>query len=111
MAKANKLSVPDTTSAAIREALDHAHEFARASRSDNTLRCYDSAWRGFLTWCEIRGRDPLPATPETVAAYLADRATGNGLVELSAGSLGLHLSAIAAAHRLEHHESPTETDI
>ena len=52
---------------AIRDALD-------ASRAGSTTRVYGSAWTRFVLWADAQGYDPLPAAPETVAAYLADRA-------------------------------------
>ena len=39
----------------------------------NTIRAYSSQWRGFLTWAAARRIPALPAEPEHVAAYLAER--------------------------------------
>ena len=38
---------------------------------DNTRRTYDYAWRQFERWCTDEGRVPLPATPQTLADYVA----------------------------------------
>jgi hypothetical protein len=35
---------------------------------------YQREWEEFLRWCAVRGYDALPALPETVAAYLSERA-------------------------------------
>ena len=55
---------------------------AEASHSPATLRNYRAAWSRFVQWCGREGPDPLPAAPESVAAYLAERAesavAGNG---------------------------------
>jgi len=48
------LAVVTTTGAAITPlpSLDQVREFIRASKSDNTLRGYQSDWRAFCGWCE-----------------------------------------------------------
>ena len=50
----------------IQEALD-------SSTSANTRRAYNQAWRRFVAWAADRGH-PLPASPELVAAFLAELA-------------------------------------
>ena len=52
--------------------LEQAREFIRASKAENTLRGYRSDWRESLAWSEGHGVCPLPASPETVAAYIAE---------------------------------------
>ncbi len=52
--------------------LDQVREFIRASKAENTLRGYQSDWRDFCVWCEARGLGPLPASAESVAAYIAE---------------------------------------
>jgi hypothetical protein len=52
--------------------LEQAREYIRASKAENTLRGYQSDWREFCAWCEGHGVGPLPAAPETVAAYIAE---------------------------------------
>jgi site-specific recombinase XerC len=72
-----------------------ASEAAAAPRrlAPETARLYAADWSAFTTWCQAAGLAPLPATPETVAAFLA--ATG----ENSAGALGRRAAAIADRHR------------
>ena len=41
--------------------------------TDNTIRSYRSQWRSFVTWAAVRRIPALPAKPEHVAAYLAER--------------------------------------
>jgi site-specific recombinase XerD len=77
-------------------------EFIRASKAENTLRGYQSDWRGFCAWCEGHGLCPLPATPETVASYIAECAG-----HLKPGSIQRKLNAIAEAHKAMGAESPT----
>ena len=82
--------------------LDQAREFIRASKAENTLRGYESDWREFCAWCEGHGAGPLPAAPETVAAYIAECAG-----HLKPGSIQRRLNAIAEAHKAAGLDSPT----
>jgi site-specific recombinase XerD len=77
--------VPDATSALIAEAVP-----------ENTALAYRSRWRSFEAWCAAAGRIALPATAQTVAAYLTHLATERGL---TATSVDAHLTAIRAVHR------------
>jgi site-specific recombinase XerD len=79
-------------------------EYIRASKAENTLRGYQSDWRAFCVWCEGHCITALPATPETVAAYIAQCAD-----HLKVGSIQRRLNAIAEAHKATGLESPTAT--
>jgi site-specific recombinase XerD len=81
-------------------------EFIRASKAENTLRGYRSDWREFCQWCEGRSVGPLPARPETVAAYIAECAS-----HLKVGSIQRRLNAIAEAHKAVGLDSPTHAPI
>lgn len=82
--------------------LEHARQFIRASKAENTVRGYQSDWRAFCAWCEPQRLAPLPAPPETVAAYIADCAG-----RLKVGSIQRRLNAIAEAHKAVGLDSPT----
>lgn len=59
----------------------------------------DVAKRGFTGWCQIAGRDPLPASPETLAEYvsqLADR-------DLSPATIEQAIAGIRTMHRMAGH--------
>jgi site-specific recombinase XerD len=86
--------------------LDQVREFIRASKAENTLRGYQSDWRGFCGWCESRQLCPVPALPETVAAFIAECAG-----RLKVGSIQRRLNAIAEAHKAMGLESPTHASI
>jgi site-specific recombinase XerD len=85
-------------------ALDQVREFIRASKAANTLRGYQSDWRQFIAWCEAHGLQPLPASAETVAAFIAECAG-----RLKVGSVQRRLNAIAEAHKAVGSESPTHS--
>ena len=82
--------------------LDRAREFARHSKAEHTLRGYRADWRDFCAWCDRTGQRPLPASPETVAAYIAECAG-----RLKVGSIQRRLNAIAEAHKAIGVDSPT----
>jgi integrase len=86
--------------------LDQAREFARHSKAENTLRGYRADWRDFCSWCESHALSPLPASPETVAVYIAECAG-----RLKVGSIQRRLNAIAEAHKATGLESPTSSGL
>jgi integrase len=77
--------VPAETAALIREAVP-----------ENTVLAYRSRWRSFEAWCRDAGRVALPATAQTMAAYLTHLAVDRGLKATTADA---HLTAIRAVHR------------
>jgi len=99
-------AIQDRRADIVPPSLDRAREFASHSKAENTLRGYRSDWRDFCAWCERHGLSPLPASPETVAAYIAECAA-----RLKAGSVQRRLSAIAEAHKAMGVESPTTSGI
>lgn len=46
--------------------------FAAASKAASTRRAISSDWRDFDVWCQQHQLSALPASPDTVALYLAD---------------------------------------
>ena len=68
--------------------------FAAVSRSVATARAYAADWADFNAFCKQRGTCSLPAPPDTVGHYLAERAT-----TLRPATLDRRLAAIAAHHR------------
>lgn len=83
-----------------------AAELIREAVPDNTALAYRSRWRSFTAWCAAAGRVPLPATPQTVAAYLAYLAVDRGLKATSADA---HLTAIRTVHRASGEVPPDGT--
>jgi len=60
----------------------------------STRKLYAGDWAGFVAWCRVQQRAALPATDETLAAYLLAVAP-----TLSRGALGRRRAAIGAMHR------------
>jgi site-specific recombinase XerD len=82
--------------------LQQVREFIRASKSESTIRGYRADWKDFCGWCEARAVSPLPASPETVASYIAECAG-----RLKVGSVQRRINAIAEAHKAVGLDSPT----
>lgn len=73
-----------------------AAELIEEAVPENTAVAYRSRWRSFSAWCENAGRVALPATAQTVAAYLTYLAVDRGL---KATTVDAHLAAIRTVHR------------
>src|SRR5665811_1943500 len=73
-------------------------ELAESSRTS-----YLSAWRHWEAWCRGRSIPALPAVPESLAAFLAERAEAG----LCFGTLDGACSAIAHRHHQEGLPDPT----
>ena len=86
----------------VRRVVDAAQE----SHSAITRRNYLAAWRRFEAWADREGIASIPALPETVAAYLAERAA-NGL---SPASLRLDRAAIRHHHTDAGHANPADNE-
>jgi integrase len=79
-----------------------AASYIEKSKAENTRRAYRADWQDFTAWCEKYRRSALPASPDTVAYYLADRSQ-----KLKTSTLQRRLATIAEAHRTAGHDLPT----
>ncbi|MBK1837481.1 tyrosine-type recombinase/integrase [Azospirillum sp. YIM B02556] len=75
---------------------ERTHDYVAMARSPNTLRAYAADLRDFERYCRRRGEAVLPATSQTVAAYLAFLADQGRRV----ATLKRRLAAISQAHQL-----------
>jgi len=73
-----------------------AAQLIREAVPENTVLAYRSRWRSFAAWCESAHRTALPATAQTVAAYLTHLAVDR---QLKGTTVDAHLTAVRAAHR------------
>lgn len=81
-----------------------AHEYIVQSKAQNTIRAYRSGWASFTSWCRSNSLESLPATPTTVALYIAAQASDHKVATLQQ-----RISAISQAHQAAGHESPTRS--
>jgi site-specific recombinase XerD len=86
---------PATVLASLEESVHRAKAYAGEAKASNTRRAYEADQRTFRTWCEARGLSALPATPATVAVYLAALADQGRKVS----TIERALSGIVAAQR------------
>ena len=84
--------------------LEAARRTYRAqSRSPRTLEAYARACGLFTRWCAQHGRQPLPAAPETIEAWIVALAHGDGEPPRSRATIDQYLSAVVWAHRKAGH--------
>ena len=79
-----------------------------ATRPENTRTVYKKAWTRFSQWCEANGKDPLPASPETVKEFA--RHSVEEMEHNMSTTRGL-LSAIGAMHTDSGHPNPSKTPL
>ena len=77
---------------------------AALTGSETTRNTYITRWFSFTDWCDSTGRQPLPASPDTVIRYLESRAGSRS--DPSFATLRLAASVITKVHELEGHRSP-----
>lgn len=94
--------------ARLRETARRARRYFESARAPATVRAYASDLADFETWCRIEagGLSTLPASPETVALYIAD-AAGRGL---KTSTITRRLTAISVLHKAAGHESPADDE-
>jgi integrase len=74
-----------------------------AELAASTRATYAAGWRTWERWCQGRGFDALPAPPQALAAFLAERAESG----LTFGTLDGYCSAIAHRHQQDGLPDPT----
>jgi site-specific recombinase XerD len=89
------------------DAAARAEDYAGRSKSPATIKAYAAGWRDFLSFCEQREASPLPASEQTVAAYLAALADGGA----KAATIARRLVVISQAHRAADLSSPTTSSL
>ncbi|KMO14858.1 tyrosine-type recombinase/integrase [Methylobacterium platani] len=89
--------------------IERVEAHARAAHgafADNTVRAFAADSRIFATWCRETGRTMLPATPETIAAFIDAQA-----VVKSRATVERYRSSIAALHRAAGLPNPCTDEI
>ena len=85
------------------EHVKRVKENVRNAASKSTLDTYRKLWNAFTGWCEAANYRALPASPETVAAYLSDCADRG----LSVSTCKTARAAIGFVHREADKPDPT----
>lgn len=100
------IEAPTLPAVAIQAEMDAAKAFAMNEKAASSRRAYRSDFAIFAAWCRARGLEPLPASTDTVAAFLAAQANAGA----KASTIGRRAAAIRYAHRLAGHEPPTSAE-
>jgi site-specific recombinase XerD len=91
--------------AALGPDLAAAIDLAKAEKAASTRKAYGTDFRLFKAYCDAKGVSALPATPETVAAYIAAEAQ-----TAKPSTIGRRVAAIRYAHKLANLETPTDAE-
>jgi site-specific recombinase XerD len=78
----------------LRPLIEKVKKYAQSAKSPATIRAYRREWNHFESWCVDHRLTPLPATPETVAMYIADCAS-----DCAVSTITRRLTAITKAHQ------------
>src|ERR1700754_4472395 len=86
------------------ELIERAHDYMSESLSERTREAYSRWWKRFTAWCDRHRRQALPASPETIAAWLTDLADGTDSGRpLARASINQALASVTLAHRAAGH--------
>ena len=85
---------------------ERARVYTEAAKASNTRKAYSLDWTAFREFCEAIGHVAMPASPETVTAYIIHLAEDQGY-KLS--TIQRRLSSISVAHKTANMPSPTQT--
>jgi integrase len=96
------------------EDLQRIKRYAVEARAPGTRRLIKAKWKMFEAWCSAKSLPPLPASPQTVCAYLTDLAEGGIPRDMhdprppqrKVSTIETHASTISTAHKLKGFESP-----
>src|SRR5262245_15503271 len=93
----SELALPD-------ELVERAKDYMAEALSERTREAYGRWWRVFVAWCDRHGRQTMPASPETIAAWLTALADGTDTGRpLARASINQALAAVTLAHRNAGH--------
>ena len=84
---------------------DAVHGLLKSSTSANTRRAYKSHTKAFRAFAESMNASALPASPETVAAYVAHLCDAGK----ASSTINQAVAAIAALHRWADMDDPTRS--
>jgi hypothetical protein len=82
---------------------DDTRNFVTESTAASTRKAYRSDLTIFVGWCESMNLESLPASPATIANFLAHQANGG----ISPSTLNRRIAAIRYAHEAAGINTPT----
>ena len=78
----------------LEDLIERARSYIHAAKAPATLRAYQTDFEDFTRFCDEHDLAHLPATPTTVALYIADRASS-----LRSATITRRLTSITKAHQ------------
>jgi integrase len=88
-----ELALPD-------DLVERAKDYMAQALSERSRAIYAWWWHRFTGWCDRHGREPLPASPATIAAWMVSLADGTDTGRpLARASIQQALAALVRAHR------------
>jgi site-specific recombinase XerD len=97
----------ETSIELLAEDVEVARGYAERSLSVATRAAYRSDIAVYRNWCETRGVQAMPASPEVVASFAATQAERG----LKPSTISRRLAAIRMLHRASGVETPTNSEI
>lgn len=86
------------------ELVDVTRAYLLEARSKSTRAAYARAWASFAAWSDRQEQLALPASPETIVAWMSAMASGIGFAKpLSRATINQALSAVLLEHRKAGH--------
>jgi site-specific recombinase XerD len=86
--------------------VEKASALAREEKAKGTRKLYATDFRIWTAWCAQRGASALPATAESVAAFLACQFEQG----ISPSTLGHRIAAIRYFHKIGGYDPPTDDE-
>jgi len=86
--------------------IEKASALAREEKAKGTRKLYGIDFRIWTEWCAQRGASALPATAESVAAFLASEVERG----IHPSTLGHRVAAIRYFHKIAGHAPPTDDE-
>lgn len=80
-------------------------EYAKKSKSENTIKAYRTDWQIFVEWCNEKNKQSYPAIPDTIMMFISDIAA-NSTRKLS--TIQRYLSTVSAVHELNNVANPVK---
>ncbi|MFE6966767.1 site-specific integrase [Agromyces sp. NPDC057679] len=84
-------------------------KYQESAEAESTKRGFETDWAAFIVWCAQRKKDPLPAEPLAVAAFItwtANVVDEHGEPFYAPGTISRRLTSINKAHVLAGHPKP-----
>ncbi|UOG90522.1 MAG: tyrosine-type recombinase/integrase [Candidatus Thiothrix sulfatifontis] len=97
------LTTTNSNSLATQTISDETRHFVAESTAASTRKAYRSDLTIFVSWCDSRSLEAMPASPATIADFLAHQANDG----VSPSTLNRRIAAIRYAHEAAGMTSPT----